>query len=184
MADDKAVMDQVAKQQGDNLLQQTKELPYMKDKEFGYAFTPNAQGYSGHLESYAAGEEGTPQAPRPTSIPMNQFGVQVINPKTTPQDVMADYVSHYAVNNDPKLQPVYQQLLKSFDPKLMQERYMWDVKNSGEKRPFDQWLQMSGAPAMMRGYVFNQWPKEFQQKIYTPEQVKIMDQMKSIMGLK
>lgn len=168
---------------GSSLLAQTKALPYMADKDFSYVYTPEAKGYGGMMESYPPGETGSPDAPRPEGLPLDKFGIQVIDPKSKPSDVMADYVSHYAVNSDPKLQPVYQQFLQKLDPQMMRGRYQWDVQNAGEKRPFEQWLSATGAPAMMRGYVFNQWSPDFQKQIYTPEQIQIMDQMKGVLGL-
>ena len=46
-------------------------------------------------------------------------------------------------------------------------------KESGDKRPFDKWMDASRVDAFIRGYVVKQWP-DYQ---YTPEQRKHMDKM-------
>ena len=51
------------------------------------------------------------------------------------------------------------------------------VSKEGEKRPYEQWEQMTGLPAYFRGYPFKQWADEFNQVAYTPEQREMFDRM-------
>ena len=51
------------------------------------------------------------------------------------------------------------------------------VSKEGEKRPYEQWEQMTGLPAYFRGYPFKQWSDEFNQVAYTPEQREMFDRM-------
>ena len=32
-------------------------------------------------------------------------------------------------------------------------------------------------PGLFRGYAFEQWPKEFNDRVYTPEQKQMLDEM-------
>ncbi len=183
MADDSEIMQQVAAQNDPQLLQAAqKEYPYLADKNIAYTYTPQA-GDSRYLEFWSPTEEGDKEYPRPASIPMGQVGVQVINPQTKPIDILGDYVSHYGVQNDPQLQQYYQQFGASLDPQMMQNRYSYHTANLGETRPYDQWLQSTGLPEMFRGYTFNQWGDDAKQ-MYSPEQLKILDAVRSYLGVK
>lgn len=184
MADDDKVMDQLSASQGASLLSQAqKQYPYLSGKNLSAIYTPSPTDQR-QLEFYAPGESGTAQQPRPTSLPLNQPGIQIFNSRVRPLDILADYVSHFAVNSDPRLQQWYQQFQTTLDPKIMQQRYLWAVKNEGETRPFDEWLKSSGAPAYFRGYTFNQWPADFNQKAYTQQQIKLLDAVRSYLGVK
>jgi hypothetical protein len=173
----------LSKEQGQNLFTQAKtQYPYLADKNIAYDYSPGKG--SGFLEFYPPGEEGTKEEPRPKNIPLDQVGIQVRSTKTRPIDILADYVSHHAVNVDPKLQQPYQQFSKSLDPAMMQKRYQWSVQNEGEKRPFDQWAQASGIPSMFRGYTFGQWSPQDVKRMYSPEQLKILDTVRQYLGVK
>jgi len=43
---------------------------------------------------------------------------------------------------------------------------------------------MSGDPGMLRGYVFDQFPKDELDKIYSPEQIELLDKIKKYLGIK
>lgn len=149
--------------------------------------TPGANGAM--LESWGKGEEGTPDYPRPGGLPMNQDSVQVFNPDTiTPKNVLADVVGHFMAdpqseNYDPVLGGMYDQYVKSLDPRMMQQRYEYARQNFGEERPYEQWLHASGAPAVFRGYTFDQWPRDFNEQINTPEQIQMLDEIKRYLGI-
>ena len=184
MADDKQVMSRISSDQGAKLLSQTQQqFPYLSDKNLSVIYTPNSSDKR-MLEFYPPQEQGTPDQPRPPQLPLNQPGIQIFNPKTSPMDILADYISHYGVTSDPKLTQFYAQFVSSLNPQVMQQRYLWSVKNEGETRPFDEWLKMSGAPAYFRGYTFNQWPSEFNKTAYTPDQIKLLDTVRQYLGIK
>lgn len=179
MPDDNAVVGQMLFEKA------KKEYPYLADKEIAFDYAP-AKG-RGYLEFYSPTETGSPEYPRPQNIPMGKVGVQVFDPRTRPVDILADYVSHYGVENDPFLKAQYEQFSKSFTPeqqKRLQEQYAWYQNNPKfkESRPFEEWAKSTGIPGYFRGYTFNQWDDA--KSAYTPQQLLLLDQVKKYLGVK
>jgi len=138
------------------------------------------QGNDNMLEFWPPGEKGDADSPRPAELPADKPGVEIYSDKTRPIDILGDVVSHHLVKTDPKIAAVYKQFQQSLTPQqqqILQEQYKWAVEKEGEQRPFAEWLQSSGLPAYFRGYAFKQWPDEFNQRAYTPEQRQMFDQM-------
>ena len=172
---DTSILDTISKDRGTNLLQEaTKAYPYLKGKDIAYKYTPSKDERM--LEFYRG--EDIPEWGKG-----KQVAIEVFNPKTRPIDVLGDYVSHYGVQADPKLKELYSGFAGSLDPKMMQERYQYHVKNFGEKRPYDQWYQATGLPEMFRGYTFNQWGKDAA-RMYTPQQLDYLNQVRQYLGVK
>jgi len=162
-----------------------KEYPYLADKDIAFDYAPG-QG-RGFLEFYSPEETGSPEYPRPKNIPLGRVGVQVFDPKTRPIDILADYVSHYGVENDPYLSERYQQFQQSFTPEQqqrLQEQYAYYQQHPEykESRPYEEWLKASGMPGYFRGYTFNQWDDA--KDMYTPEQLKTLDAVRSYLRIK
>ena len=163
------------------------EYPYLADKDVGFTYTPNKG--RGYLEFYAPDEPGSEDFPRPKELPMGKVGIQVFNPKTRTTDILSDYVSHYGVENDPKLKSNYDSFISSLNPeqnKRLQEQYAFYQKDPEykETRPYEEWLKASGYPGYFRGYTFDQWPAEFNQKAYTKEQIDLLNQVRQYLGIK
>lgn len=169
-----------------NLLQQAQEqYPILKSQDYGYVekFRPGG----GFLEHWDPGEPGAPatpdaplDGPRPPELPLDKHGLEIRDPNTRPIDVLGDIASHHLVNSDPTVKGAYQALQNSMTPQqqqLLQEQYQYAQKNEGETRPFEDWKSASGMPAFFRGYPFQQWPKEFNDQVYTPEQRQKLDNM-------
>lgn len=179
---DTSVLDTIANQKGANLWQQAQEqYPYLANKDVAYLYTPSKE--QRYLEFYSPEETGSPEEPRPAQLPIGKVGIQVFNPQTRPIDILGDYVSHYGVQQDPKLQQYYQQFAQQLDPAVMQERYQWHQQNAGEQRPYQQWYESSGLPEVFRGYTFDQWGPEGK-NFYTPEQLQILNQVRNYLGVK
>ena len=146
-------------------------------------------GRRGMLETWPAGEVGGGlTGKRPGGIPLETEGVSV-HGNLRPMDVLGDVTSHMMTNPKsayykPELDALYRQFTASLDPAMQNERYQYARKHFGETRPFEQWAEMSGYPGMMRGYVFDQWPKEEFPRMYTPEQMQMLDQIKQLLGIK
>ena len=151
-----------------------KEYPYLAGKDIAYKYSPK-ENAEYMLESYQGDDI-------PEWAKGRQAAIEVFNPKTSPLDILGDYVSHYAVTQDPKLQAYYQQFQNLLDPAVMQERYQYHAQNLGEQRPYEQWAQMTGVPEMFRGYTFKQWPDA--EQMYTPEQLNVLNQVRSYLGIK
>jgi len=161
------------------------EYPYLADKDISFKYSPN-EG-RGFLEFYGPDEPGSPEYPRPKEFPMGKVGVEVFNPKTRPLDILADYVSHYGVEQDPYLSERYQQFSQSFTPEQqqrLQEQYKWYQEHPEykESRPFEDWKNASGMPGYFRGYTFDQW--ENSKDAYTPQQLQVLDQVRKYLGIK
>jgi hypothetical protein len=139
------------------------------------------------LEFWPAGEQGAPNQPRPHSLPMSGPGVEVYSDDVRPEDVQGDIVSHHLVKSDPKVADIYQKFQNSLNidqqNRLLQQ-YQWYRQNAGETRPFAQWLETSGMPAYLRGYPFQQWDDEFNQRAYTPDQRGLLDGMMRYLNTK
>lgn len=141
------------------------------------------------LESWPIGEEGG-EIPRPRGLPISRGGIQ-INPErlVSAKDAVGDWAGHIANNPDeptfdPKLADIYSRFVQSLDPKFLKDRYEYDVANEGENRPFATWASSSGIPALFRGYTFDQWPDEFNNKVFTAKQKRIMDEARSHLGMR
>lgn len=132
------------------------------------------------LEFWPPGEPGSSQYPRPSEFDIAKPGVEVFSDKVRPIDVLGDVVSHYLVENDPKLKSVYSAFSDSITPKqeqMLRKQYQFARENDGEDRPYEKWRERSGLPAFFRGHPFEQWPAEFNQANYTPEQIQLLDRM-------
>ncbi len=169
-----------------NLLQQAQQqYPVLQNQNYGYV--ENFQEGGGYLEHWSPGEPGEAsivpgslEGLRPKQLPLDQPGLEIRNPATRPIDVLGDIVSHNLVNTDPLIKKVYADFQQSITPKqnaLLEDQYNRAKGTQGETRSFDEWKQASGLPAFFRGYAFNQWPKEFNDQVYTPEQKQMFDNM-------
>jgi hypothetical protein len=138
---------------------------------------PNPQNY---LEYWQPNEPGSADYKRPASLPIGTAGIEITNPATRPIDIAGDLVSHGLVESDPRLRGYYQQFQNSITPQqqaILQDQYRYAKANEGETRPFDEWSRSSGMPAYFRGYAFQQWPQDFNERAYTPEQRQMFDGM-------
>jgi hypothetical protein len=173
-------------QQPPNLLQQAQEqYPVLKNYDYGYTenFRPNA----GYLEHWEPGDAGVaPNSPtsldslRPQALPLDKPGLEIRDPNTRPIDILADITSHHLINVDPVVKGAYQDLQNSMTPQqqaMLQDQYQYAQKNEGETGSFEDWKQRAGLPGFLRGYTFQQWPKEFNDKAYTPEQRANLDNL-------
>ena len=150
-----------------NLVNSAKEqYPYLKDVPMSYT-----QG-DGYLESYPAGETGSPQYPRPENLPIDVMGIDIRRQDTTPEMIAGDYVSHHMTDNDPFIKDNYNQFINSLTPQQLeqqQNRYNdytrgYYVNEQGnqvelpkEERSFDKWKSVSDDDGIYRGLLFNQW---------------------------
>jgi hypothetical protein len=172
---DTSVLDTIKADQGSKLLERAQqEYPYLAGKDIAYKYSPQKDPEY-KLEFYQGGDLPDWAKGRKTAI-------EVFNPKTTPLDVLGDYVSHYGVQQDPQLQAYYQQFQNLLDPAAMQQRYQYHTQNLREERPYEQWAKMTGVPEMFRGYTFNQW--ENAKDMYTPQQLQVLDQVRKYLGVK
>ena len=153
------------------------QFPYLADKDIAYKYSPQ-KNPKYMLESYKGDDA-------PSWGQGRKAAIEVFNPATRPIDILGDYVSHYAVESDPKMAAYYQQFQNALDPAVMQKRYKYHVANLGEKRPYDQWYQATGLPEIFRGYTFDQFgTSEKAKQMYNAQQLQILDQVRNYLGIK
>lgn len=169
------------------LKQAIEQYPILANLNLSHVTTP-MPGDDRMLEFWPPGEPGDSQFPRPSELPTNGIGLQFISPDTTPKDVAADVVSHYLVNADPTLSAEYKKFSDSFNTPAGQDRlrqdYSYARANEGERRPMNEWAKTTRIPDYLRGYTFQQWPEKSYSQMYTPDQIKIMDQIKAYLQKK
>lgn len=92
---------------------------------------------------------------------------------------------HYQPTVDPQFSSLKQQFQSSFNPhqtEMNKSRYQQAVQ-AGETGSFDDWMNRSQVDAYIRGYLApdaaDEWRK---QGAYTPEQVKILENMNALLG--
>ena len=189
MVDDNELRATMEKDMGEKLWQTTREkYPILQQYEFNYAYKPEGVEPPGGMEFYPPEETD-----RPKQFPLGKPGVAVFDYRTTPEDIYGDIATHYLVKKDPKLIEMYNQFKSGMGPQsqeFLRELYREATDpNSGlrgqvETRPYEQWLDVSGMDQYLRGYLANQFnPNDFS-KVYTPQQLQVLQQMKQYLGLK
>lgn len=147
-------------------------------QQYDIPYTSSIGRSPNYLESWAAGETGSPSFQRPAQLPLDKFGVENYRADTKPIDVLGDVVSHQLINTDPKVKQVYSDFTASLEPwqkDRLRKQYAHAQASFGEKRPFDAWAESSGVPAYFRGRPFQQWPDS--DDMYTPKQREMLDGM-------
>jgi hypothetical protein len=158
--------------------------PVMKDVDFSYKPSGVEQPEGAGIETY-----GVQETYRPAHLPLGKVGIGAWSSKgLDAEGLVGDYLSHHLVYNDPKIAEMYKQfqtqtMANPQSQDFLKELYR-ESQDFGEKRPYEQWLQVSGWPQYLRGYVSRQFTPENYSKVYSPEQIKLMDQMRQMVGLK
>jgi hypothetical protein len=155
------------------------QYPVLKDLGLQYKKSPTDPN-GNMLEFWPPGEPGSPDRPRPPEFDIKKPGVEVYSDKVRPIDILGDVVSHHLTEKDPTISKVYSAFEQSITPQqeqMLAQQYEHAKKNEGEKRPFEEWKDKTGIPAFFRGHPFQQWPAEFNQQVYTPQQMQLLDRM-------
>lgn len=116
--------------------------------------------YAGRkMEFYPPDESYNPNPGKPT--------VELFSKDVSPDDVMGEIFSHYLPRVDKEFGAARDRFISSIDGRQKQmllgdyEHQMRSGAFEDRKPTFDQWLSGSGGDAFFRGYVANQYPKEF-----------------------
>ncbi len=140
----------------ENLYEQAKKkYPILADTDY-VIVNSKSDGSGRKLEHFPPNEPGSKEFARPDNIPIKKYGLQILG-VVNEDDIAGDIISHNLVKSDPKLKSQYDKFKSAVPMSAMRGRYKFHVENNGEKRPFSKWLQMTGYPELMRGYVFNQF---------------------------
>jgi hypothetical protein len=172
---DTSILKTIAKDKGGKLWEEAlKQYPILESQDLAYKYSP--QKNPKYMLEFMQGED------MPKWAEGKKAAVEVYNTKTTPLDILGDWASHQGVTTDPQLKALYEQFQGQLDPESMKNRYGYHTSKLGEKRPYEQWYQMTGLPEMFRGYTFNQWKDA--KKMYTPEQLETLDKVRAYLNVK
>lgn len=180
--EDQDIMNLVSQERDPMLLEAArKEYPILNQYDIDYKYSPkqDIEEYGG-LEFFPSDEPGSPERPRPKEFPVGRPLVEVYDPKTRPIDILGDITSHYLIYEDPQVKQYYDQFQNSLNLgqyDRLRNQYQFAQQNFGEQRPYEQWYERSGLPGYFRGYAFQQWPEDFNETAYTPEQRAMFDKM-------
>jgi len=197
---DTSILDTIKNDQGGKLLETAqKEYPYLSNKSIAYKYTPSKDFRQ--LEFYHG--EDLPDWAKSAG---KQTAIETFNPSARPIDILGDYVSHYAVKQDPQLMSLYQQFSQNVPKQTYQKRLNETIQNLQEsikntndpeqKKMLTEelqsmktnpkgWWDRVGLPEYFRGYPFKQWGTDDEAKImYTPQQLKILDKVRSYLNVK
>ena len=150
-----------------------KTYPILEDYPYKIVNTPDKNSPF-FLEHFPPGEPGSLERPRPKNISINEYGLQIFK-DVRPEDIAGDIISHHLVNEDKYLSEEYQKFKNSTPIETMESMYEYDKNNFGEERDFNSWLERTGYPQLLRGYVFNQFNEEEIDKTYNSEQKEILE---------
>jgi hypothetical protein len=126
------------------------------------------------MEFYPADEAYNPNPGRPT--------VETFSGDVSDKDVLGEIFSHLLPNIDPDFRNARAEFVKGIDSKqkkILFGDYKAQVRSGLAKdKSFDDWLQTNGGDAFFRGYIADQYPKEF----YRPDQVQMFSQLMGKLG--
>lgn len=109
----------------------------------------------GGSETWPAGEEGSPDYPRPKGLPKGIDGVEVRSKGFSPDDYAAEVFSHL----DPRGKDYADKFLTSLTPKQTEWLKKEALDYGHPKTPEEEKHAMKiASQAALRGYVFGQWP--------------------------
>jgi hypothetical protein len=168
-----------------NLLQQAQDMyPKLKGLDYGYIESqPTSKDDFRKLEHWKPGDPGDEKFKRPEGVPTDKHVIQVLDKNVKPTDVAGDIVSHNLVSdkeNHPelyKLNKQFEETLKTSAAKSSLREFYKEDHERGDNRPYKQWLEQTGKPTYLRGYLFNQFPESEIDKHYSKQQKQILDKM-------
>lgn len=127
------------------------------------------QPYAGRkMEFYPPDESYNPKPGKPT--------IEVFSKDVGGKDALGEIFSHLLPKVDPDFRDARSKFIASIDPKqkeMLAGDYRQQIRSGlyqkGKQPTFEQWLNTNGGDAFFRGYIADQYPKEF----YRSDQVDI-----------
>jgi hypothetical protein len=152
-------------------------IKYPALKKLNPALVTNPGRQPGYSETWAPGEEGTPDNPRPAGLPIDRVGIEVYKPDQVGPDDIAAELLHV----DPKAQQTTTALLATLSPAQLAyvKKESNDYQESLDSGESEQKAEENAATSAMRAYVFGQGgPAAFTGMKYTPAQRQMLDELK------
>lgn len=158
------------------LAQIQQKYPFIAQYRPNVIITPNSKTRD-LLETWPAGEEGTPDRPRPASLPIGRAGIQIYKPgKVGPEDVAAEFL-----HVDPKANAARTQILASLSPTQLQylKHESLDYEDSLNQGETEKRARENAVDSAMRAFVFGQGGKmAFSGMNYSAEQKRVLGRLK------
>ena len=153
--------------------QAMRAYPAMRDMDLQFKQSP--QTNDNMMEYWPQGETGDAEYPRPKEFDIGRPAVELYGNSASALDVLGDVTSHGLREIDPVIHKYYEDFKESLtkDQRKMLKEDLYP--ESGDQRPYKEWLETSGLPSMFRGYAFKQWPDR--DTAYTDRQKKKFDEM-------
>lgn len=153
--------------------QALKKYGFIKQHDVVQIVTP--QEGKGYAETWAAGEVGDKENPRPKGIPLNKNGIQIFKPDKFTADDVAGEVLHL----DPKANQVREEFIMTLSSE--QKEYLKKQPDYTYGNVSDSKRMQNAADSVIRGYTVGQWPKEEIDKFLNPKQKGMLDDLKKYM---
>ena len=157
----------------DLLAQAAQQYPFVRWHDPVVVESPDTRNkWGGMLETWHPGDEGAPDLPRPSGIPMERTGVELYQgQQASPLDLAAEllHVDPYAnyTRGALNLSPEQEKALRS-------TALDFDVHSAGDYLHAYQ----NAVDSAMRGYAMNQWPPAANASMqYTPQQTSLLDML-------
>lgn len=158
-----------------------KKYPILSQYGFEVAYGERPEGTVGGLEFYAPDEE---KNPRP-GVPF----IEVYDRSVTGNDLatmLFGDMLHHVASADDGFRAMRDKFVETITPEqaaIDRGAYERSKLRHGESRSFDKWFDVSRKDAYIRGYLAPDKNDEWRD-IYTDEQKKILEQMKSYLGVR
>jgi hypothetical protein len=134
----------------------------------------------GYAETWPIGEEGAPNSPRPSHIPIDRHGITVHKPEEFSHHDLAAELLHI----DPVANKTREDLIKSWTPKQLEvlKKNALDYQATlDEGRPEEDAIK-NATDSALRGYAVGQWPEEINKELnYSKSQLKSLENLKNYM---
>lgn len=142
-----------------------------------------SSGKHGKAEMFFTDDPGHPDNPNPYFGKNNTIELYANVSGRELENLILGDMLHLAPRVSPKFRELKAKFTATRTPaqKRMDERaYQRSVKEYGEMRPFEQWMQHTRDDAYIRGYLTPDRDDEWK-GIYTPEQKKLLEQMRQLL---
>jgi hypothetical protein len=133
-----------------------------------------------YAETWPVGETGTPDYPRPASLPIDRVGIEVMRPNAFGATDLAAEMLHI----DPWANATRTILGNSLTPAQLGalKKESGDYQQSLREGLSQSKALANGIDSAMRGYTVGQWPADANQRMsYSPQQLDYLNRLRAYM---
>lgn len=133
--------------------------------------------YGNESEGWPAGEEGSPDYPRPKGIPLNVPGIE-FDPHGNADDLAGE-----VLHTDPYANGVRDRLAKTFSPDQIKYLSHEALDYGADSGAPDDVKLRNGTDSLIRGALLHQWPQNAVSGMHlTPDQTGMIDNLRQYMA--